>query len=337
VQEEQAAPNVYIGLDISKDTIDACCLLGRTDKPQHKAFANTRDGHQKLLRWVQHLAAEQTCHFALEATGAYGRAVAEFLARAEQRVSILNPARVKYGGMATGQGNKTDKADAKTIAHYARLHNPPPWKQTLAKVRHLSALVRRLQSVKEMRVQEKNRLQMPGHAAPVRQSIEETIAFLDQQAASLQRQISEHIDNTPGLKADHELLTSIPGIGDIAAQQIQAELPDVSQFPSAESAAAFAGLAPQEFRSGKSVHKRTRLSKAGSHHLRQAVYFPAVTAIRHNPLVKALYERLIAAGKARMAAVGAAMRKVLMLAFGVLKTRRPFDPNWSSRRGVAAA
>lgn len=168
----------------------------------------------------------------------------------------------------------------------------------------------------------------------------------------MQQQIREPIDNTPSLKADQELLTRIPGIGEIAAQQILAELPDVSEFASAESAAAFAGLAPAEFRtrqmlrifdSGKSVHKRTRLSKAGNRHLRvharvngQAVYFPAVTAIRHNPLVKALYERLIASGKARMAAGAAAMRKVLMLAFGVLRTRRPFDPNWSRSRGVAA-
>jgi transposase len=332
MQDQQAqSATVWIGLDVSKDTLDAC-LLQQTGKPQHKSFANAPAGHQKLLRWAQHLAANQTCHFALEATGAYSQSVAEFLAQADQRVSVLNPARVKYGGIAAGQGNKTDKADARTIADYCRLHAPPLWKQALPEVRHLSALVRRLQSVKEMRVQEKNRRQLPGHTAPVRQSIEETVAFLDQQAASLQQQISEHIDNTPTLKADKELLTSIPGIGEIAAQQVLAELPDVSQFQSAEAVAAFAGLAPAEFRSGKSVHKRTRLSKAGNRHLRQAVYFPAVTAVRHNPLVKALYERLIASGKARMAAMGAAMRKMLMLAFGVLKTRQPFDPNWASRQ-----
>lgn len=330
-QRSEPAATIWVGLDISKDTLDAC-LLRPAGKPQHKTFANAPAGHQKLLRWAQHLAAEQTCHFALEATGAYGQAVAEFLAQAEQRVSVLNPARVKYGGIAAGQSNKTDKADAQTIAHHCRLHAPPLWKPSLPEVRHLTALVRRLQSVKEMRVQEKNRLQLPGHAEPVRRSIEETLAFLDQQATSLQQQISQHIDNTPGLKADHELLTSIPGFGEIAAQQVLAELPDVSQFHSAEAAAAFAGLAPSEFRSGKSVHKHTRLSKAGSRHLRQAVYFPAVTAVRHNPLVKALYERLIASGKARMAAMGAAMRKVLMLAFGVLKTRQPFDPNWAARQ-----
>ena len=339
VQQGQAAatdPTIYIGLDISKDTLDAC-LLRQTGKPQHKTFANTSAGHQKLLRWVQHSAAEGTCHFALEATGAYGQSVAEFLTQADQGVSVLNPARVKYGGIATGQGNKTDKADARTIADYCRLHSPPLWKQALPEVRQLTALVRRLQSLKGMRANEKNRLQLPGHAEPVRRSIEETIAFLDQQVASLQQQISDHIANTPSLKADQELLTSIPGIGEVAAQQILAELPDVSQFQSAEAAAAFAGLAPAEFRSGKSVHKHTRLSKAGNRRLRQAVYFPAVTAIRHNPLVKSLYERLIASGKARMAAIGAAMRKVLMLAFGVLRTRQRFDASWPSRKAQMMA
>jgi transposase len=330
-------PTVYIGLDISKDTLDAC-LLGPKGKPQHKRFANTGAGLQKLLRWAGHLAGEGgTCHFGMEATGAYGQGVAEFLAQADQPVSVLNPTRVKYGGIATGQGNKTDRADARTIADYCRLHTPPVWKQALPEVRHLTALVRRVHSVKEMRVQEKNRLQLPGHTEPVRRSIEEIITFLDQQVASLQQQINEHIDSTPSLKADQELLTSIPGIGEVAAQQILAELPDVSQFPSAESAAAFAGLAPSEFRSGKSVHKRTRLSKAGNRRLRLAVYFPAVVAIRHNPLVRALYERLIASGKARMVAVGAAMRKVLMLVFGVLRNRRPFDASWSSGRSNARA
>jgi transposase len=227
VQEEQTTPaTCWIGLDISKDTLDAC-LLRQTGKPQHKSLANTSAGHQKLLRWVQHLTAGQSCHFALEATGAYGQAVAEFLAQAEQRVSVLNPARVKYGGIATGQGNKTDKADAKTIADYCRLHAPPLWKQALPQVRLLTGLVRRLQSVKEARVQEKNRLQLPGHSEPVRRSIQESIAFLDRQAADLERQITEHIEGTPSLKADKELLTSIPGVGEIAAQQILAELPDV--------------------------------------------------------------------------------------------------------------
>src|SRR4029450_6650599 len=101
---------VWIGLDVSKDHLDVC-LLRETGKPQCKTFSNDAAGHQKLWRFVQHLAGEQPCHFALEATGAYSQAIAQFLAQAQQRVRVLNPARVKYSGIATGQANKTDKAD----------------------------------------------------------------------------------------------------------------------------------------------------------------------------------------------------------------------------------
>src|SRR4028119_26851 len=100
-QEQRTEPTatIWVGLDISKDTLDAC-LLRPAGKPQHKTFANAPAGHQKLLRWAQHLGAGQTCHSALEATGASSQGVAEFLAQADQRVSVLNPARVKYGGIA---------------------------------------------------------------------------------------------------------------------------------------------------------------------------------------------------------------------------------------------
>jgi len=329
-------PTVWIGLDVSKDTLDAC-LVRNDGKPLWKSFSNTPAGYQKLLRWGKHLVGEAVCHFGVEATGAYSLGVAEFLAEAGEYISVLNPARVKYAGIAAGQINKTDPAAAHTIAQYCQLHQPPLWKQALPEVQHLNALVRRLKSVQQMRVMEKNRQQLPGHSSVVEQSIAHTLAFFDKEIAQLQQQIDDHIKNSPALKAERDLLTSIPGIGDIAAQQIMAEMPDVTQFKSAESLAAFAGLAPQEYRSGKSVHKRTKISKAGNAHLRLAVYFPAVAAIRHNPLVKALYERLLAAGKARMAALGAAMRKMLMLVYGVLKNREKFDPQWHSKNIEAKA
>jgi transposase len=136
---------------------------------------------------------------------------------------------------------------------------------------------------------------------------------------------------TAALQADRQLLESIPGIGAVTAQAILAELPDPARFASAQQAAAYAGLAPREYGSGTSVRRRTRLSKAGNARLRKALYLPALTALRFNPLLKALFERLVAAGKSKMAAVGACMRKLLMIAYGVLKNRTPFDPSWASR------
>jgi transposase len=133
------------------------------------------------------------------------------------------------------------------------------------------------------------------------------------------------------LSGRHELLRTIPGVGPVAANAILAELPDPSRFASAQQAAASAGLAPREYRSGTSVKKRTRLSKAGNASLRKALYLPALTAARFNPVVGAFYERLVAAGKPKMAALGACMRKLLMICYGVLKSVTPFDPSRGSK------
>ena len=141
----------------------------------------------------------------------------------------------------------------------------------------------------------------------------------------LEDAIEEHVRDHPRLKEDRDLLTSVPGISATTAHWILAELPDVEQFASAQSAAAYAGLAPQEFRSGTSVRKATQLSKRGNAFLRRALYMPALSAIRYNPLIKAFFEQLVERGKSRMVAVGAAMRKLLMIAYGVLKSRRAFS------------
>src|SRR5262249_47574269 len=121
--------------------------------------------------------------------------------------------------------------------------------------------------------------------------------------------ISTHINAHAGLKADKALLESIPGISATTAQEILAELPQVSTFAGAQSAAAYAGLCPRQHRSGTSVYRRSRLSKRGNSQLRKALYLPAMSAIRFNALVKALYARLVAAGKPKMVALAAAMRK----------------------------
>ena len=198
-------------------------------------------------------------------------------------------------------------------------------------MRVLVALMRRLHAVGELLVQEKNRVQAPGQPAVVLESLQTSIAFLEGEVKRLQKQIRDHINQNPGLKRDAKLLESIPGVGELTAWDILAELPDVSQFDSAQSVAAYAGLAPREHRSGSSVRKQTRLSKQGNWRLRKALYFPAVTALTWNPSVKAHYERLREAGKPRMVALAACMRKLLMIVYGVLKHQTPFDPAWNSQ------
>jgi len=329
--DKDRAVTVWIGIDVSKDTLDVC-LLRASSKEKHKEFSNDAAGHAKLLRWVQHLVSEEGCHYCLESTGSYSMAVAHFLAEAEQRVSIVNPARIKYAGMAQGAGNKTDRADARLIADYCRKENPALWRAAAPEVRELVALVRRLHSVQGLVVQEQNRLQAPGLPQLVRTSLRQSIGFLQAEVKRLQKHIQQHIDNYPGLKADKELLLSIPGIGETTAHELLGELPDVTQFASAQAMAAYAGLCPREHSSGSSVRKRTRLSKQGNSHLRKALYFPAVSAMQWNAPVRAHYERLREKGKGKMVALGAAMRKLLMICYGVLKNRLPFDANWQQKR-----
>jgi len=326
----QPKATVWIGLDVSKDTLDAC-LLRPSDKRTAKPFANDASGHAKLLRWVEQLAPEFKAHFCLEATGSYSNGVALFLAEAEQRVSVVNPARIHFFGKGQGAGNKTDKADAALIALFCRKETPELWRAAAPEVRLLVALMRRLHSVGELLVQEKNRGCAPGQPAAVLESLHGSIAFLEAEIKRMQKQIRDHVNTHPNLKRDAKLLQSIPGVGELTAWDILAELPDVSQFDSAQSVAAYAGLAPREHQSGKSVRKQTRLSKQGNTRLRRALYFPAVTGLTWNPLLKAHYTRLREAGKGKMVALAACMRKMLMIIYGVLKHQQPFDPAWQSQ------
>jgi transposase len=325
---DHTAPTAWVGIDISQHTLDAR-LLPADSRPRDHSFPNDPGGHAALLAWAD--AHAPGAGFCLESTGTYGAALATALAAAGRHVSVVNPARIKYAALARGQGNKTDKADARCIAEYARDRRPPAWHPAPPEIRELQGLVRRRDDLLQLAAREKGRLAVPGLSAAVRESVQRTVAWLEGEAERLRGLADELIAASQRLREGRALLESIPGVGPSTARAILAELPSPEQVPTAQQAAAFAGLAPRQYQSGTTVRKRTRLSKAGNARLRRALYLPALTAIRFNPLVRALYERLLAAGKAKMAAVGASMRKLLMIAYGVLKNREPFDPSWATK------
>ena len=173
---------------------------------------------------------------------------------------------------------------------------------------------------------EVNRLEASVGAQPVRESLTEHIAFLDQEIRRTESLIRDHIDQHPTLREHRELLVSIPGIGETTAAKLLAEMLDVKLYKSARQLAAFAGLVPHLHESGSSIKRKARLSKIGAPRLRKALYFPAIAAIKYNPYVKALSLRLKERGKCPMQIIGAAMRKLVHLAYGVLKSGKPFDP-----------
>jgi transposase len=322
---------VFVGIDVSKDTLDTCLILPGGKVKEH-VFSNDAKGHATLLAWAQRHAKDAAIHFCMEATGPYSEAIAMHLADAGRLVSVVNPTRIKYAGLAWGRSNKTDRADARLIAEYTCREHPPAWQPPSPQVRELQALVRRIDDLTEMAAREKGRLSSPALTTAVRKSVERTVRLLEKEAAKLRAAADELVTATASLEASRTLLESIPGIGRQTATTILAELPAVERLPSAESAAAYCGMSPRQFRSGTSVQKRTRLSKSGNARLRKALFLPTQTAVRFNPVLQGFFEKLVKANKPRMQAIGACMRKLVMICYGVLKNRTPFDPKWSSKK-----
>jgi len=322
-QDHTNNANVYVGIDVSKDYLDAC-LRQSDDRTTSGKFDNVPKGHSQLLKWAKRLGKSGSIHFCMEATGAYHDACAMYLAENDQNVSVVNPHKVHHWMIATGEGNKNDKADARSISAYCRAVAPPLWRNASPEVRELTALVRHLDNLEEHAGQQKNRLSQPGLPASVTKSLQTLLKQIEVEIAAVEKLIKEHINNHPDLKRDRDLLVTIPGIADTTAAKILAELPDVEQFASAKIAAKYAGLSPSQYESGTSVRKRTRLYRAGNRNLRRALYMPAMTAMRYNEPVRRLYDRLIDSGHKGASALAAAMRKLLMIAYGVLKSQVPF-------------
>ncbi|MCA1592522.1 MAG: IS110 family transposase [Acidobacteria bacterium] len=316
-----------LGIDIAKLKFNVC-LINSSGKLRHKVFPNTATGFEQLKAWLLHQGVEQV-HACMEATGTYGEALALFLHQAGQRVSVINPAVVKAFAQSRLSRTKTDRVDAELIARFCLLQQPPAWTPPAREVRELQALVRRPESLVEMRVMEENRLSSGVTVEAVRQSVEEHLAYLNEQIKSTEELIRKHINSHLTLKAQSELLDSIPGIAETTAALLLSEITDITQYRSARQVAAYAGLVPRERQSGSSVRGRTRLSKIGNARLRRALYFPAITALRCSPFFQAWAEGLRQRGKSKMSVIGAAMRKLIHLAYGVLKTGKPFDPQWA--------
>ncbi len=219
------------------------------------------------------------------------------------------------------QRNKTDRLDAQLIASFCQTQEPDQWLPPSVEVKQLQALMRRIEVLEEMRQAEENRL--ANSVSEVQPSIGRMIALLTEEIRELERQIKEHIDRHPNLKEQSRLLQTIPGIGSRTAQLLLSEI-EFERYRSARSVAAQAGVTPRKRQSGTSL-KQTNLSKLGNARLRKALYFPAIVARQHNEIVKVFAERLKKRGKTPMQIVCAAMRKLLHIAFGVLKHNRAFD------------
>ena len=317
--------DTFLGIDISKEKFDV--HLFKQEQRWSGLFENNEKGFKQLSKWLKKRKVGRL-HACMEATGSYGEALAEYLYTEKFKVSVVNPKIIKHYGQSKMQRNKTDKLDARLIAEYCRKETPRAWEPRPEVQKVLKAMTRRLAALRDSRASEKNRLKAQAHPAVVKKSIETTIKFYDTQIAELESQIQQHIDQSPEeLAQQHRLLTTIPGIGDKTAAILLAELPDLALFQSAKQVTAYAGLTPRQVQSGK-MKRSGGIYKLGSPRLRKALYFPALTGKVHNPILKAMAERLAERGITGMSMVAALMRKMLVLVYGVLKTKQVFDPNF---------
>jgi len=318
--------SIALGIDMAKNSFQVALL--RDGKLRHHTFPNTEPGFAQLQAWLAKHGVNHL-HACMEATAAYGDALAHVLHQAGHRVSIVNPLRIKGFAQSQLQRNKTDKLDATVIARFCATQQPEAWTPLPAEIQHLQALMRRLQALLEMRQQESNRLEQAGKQPVIGESLNKMIATLDGEMARLRQLINDHIDQHPDLKRDRELLLSIPGIGETTATWLLSEV-QVKRYSSARQVAAHAGLTPRHHESGKRVGGRTPLSKTGNARLRRALYLPAVVAKRHNPIIQAFCARLQERGKRPLEIIGAAMRKLVHIVYGVLKSGKAFDPSFAS-------
>ena len=311
-----SSTKTILGLDVSKDKLDACLLL---PQPRSTTVPNTPAGHTQLLAWA---AEAGPLHLCLEATSTYGFPVARHAHAAGHTVSVLQPLAVARYAQATLSRNKTDRLAAALIADFGRTQEPRAWLPPSAAQEQLPAQSRLRAELVEQRLGLQNRLDTAHvSVAPVLHSLVRSLA---RQIEKLDAALQATLQAEPDLRAQAQLLRSIPGVGPVLCAGVLAELP--ADLREARAATAYAGRNPRQRESGTSLRGRAVLSKLGNARLRRLLYVPALAGLQHNPVLRALAERLAARGKPGKVRVGAVMRKLLCLCVGVLRSGQPWNP-----------
>lgn len=314
--------SLHLGIDVAKAKLD-CALRLADGKFRSKVVENNSKGFNVLTEWLEKQGAT-TVHVCMEATGVYWEGVAEYFATQGMAVSVVNPAQIKAFGASQMVRTKTDKVDARLIAGFCFERHPDPWQAPTPSEQALRAMVLRLEALQTMRTQESNRLEVARDA--VKDGIAKHIAWLDEQIDVLVKTIRDHIDGDASMKDKRTMLESIPGVGERTIAVLLAFYSNFERFSNARQAVAFAGLDPRQHESGSSVKGKPRLSKIGHAFLRKALYMPAMVTLYKTAWGKLFRDRLAAAGKPPKLIIGAMMRKLVHVAYGVLKSGKSFDP-----------
>ena len=319
----------FVGIDISKLSFDVA--LSNNGTYQTGKFDNNLKGFKSFSKWRSQF--DDTFIFCMEATGVYGNNLAKFLYQDNEKVIVSNPLKTHAFTKMELCRNKTDQTDAISLAKYCEyLSTSTKLNENLYKPKSESAerlqyLVTRLEQLNKNHLQETSRLEIC-QDQEIKKSIRSMVRHIANQIERIKQSIKNVIAKDGKLNTQFSLLVSINAIGEKTAWAILAYLGDISKFKNSKQVSSYAGLNPKIQQSGTSIN-RSSLSKVGHKNLRNALYMPAIVSVRFNPLMAELYSRLKKKNKSGKLAICAVMRKLLVIAYGVLKSGKPFDPDYA--------
>ena len=318
-----------LGIDISKQHMDVTLVQGvQGEQSEYRRVENTASGIKGLQKWLVSQRVSQL-HVCMEATNIYWEAVAEALHGEGYQVSVVNPTRIKGFALSQLRRNKTDKLDSEVIAAYCAMMVPAPWEPPTETQRKLRSLERHRIDLKRNIQQQKNR-QESVRDDDVQGSLQRIIEGLEAELKAVEKQLEAVTNQSQALSEQKQLLLTIPGIGIKTSHLLLAEMHNLASYESARAVAADVGVTPAQYVSGTTVRKRPKLSKVGKSVVRGELYMPALNAMRTNPILRIFADRLKERNKPMKVIICAVMRKLLHIAYGVLKHKTPFDPNYGS-------
>ena len=317
---------LYCGIDISAKTL-TIAIKGVGHPVDQRSFPNNPNGHRALIVWLR--KAKSPVRVSLEATGVYSLDLAFALDAAKGiEVAVLNP-KVANRFAQTIRRSKTDAADAEVLAEYARRMPFIAWVAPSSSSMRLRSIVRHVESLSVQSAQNQNRLHAAHGAAStpgcVVQDLKRSVSSLELRIHRLRREAMTLVRQDDLLRKRYELLVSIPGIAQVSAMQLLAELSTLPPDLTVREWVAHSGLDPAHEISGSSVRKASRISRAGNRHLRRALYMPALVASRCDPHARAFFESLLARNKARLQALIAVARKLLHAIYGIFRSGMKYE------------
>jgi transposase len=323
-----SSPLRFQGIDVSKATFDVAWWGDQPfNRMVNRVFPRTPEG---VHAWLSLLPCDQWHDAAvvMESTGGYCKELAGWIRTAcpDLHVSIANPYRAKAYGRSLGIRNKTDRVDARMLAKFGQERQPGAWVPLSPSQETLRELTRTRDKLMSTRVAYRNRLQGHPVVSPLVQKCQEDLlAFLDRQIKDLEQGIRTHCRKEPDLRRDMALLMSIQGVGLITAASVLGDAGDLRRFSRRGEICAFLGVSPRQFQSGTSVQGKTHLSRMGGKKVRSALYMAALAVCHRKGPFGDYYRRLTAAGKPPKAALGALMRKLLVVMRAVLIQGKPYE------------